>query len=144
MAMGKDDWFKVGKDLGFAGVTPEGSAIPSVGSWQRAAWERGVAAGKQLRMTSEPRKTPLSVRVEAEQAHWPQAAREHARLLADEAVKCLHTRRCERLMRSLNRLSKRYGLNKHDGQRAVDSAFPVSTQPHPDGPVTLGMLLRGE
>ena len=78
----------------------------------------------------------LEARRRARFAHWPEAAAEHLRRLAEDVVTEKNPHRVERLMRAAGRMTKRYGP-----PRALD--FPVSTQPCPEGPITAGMLLAG-
>jgi hypothetical protein len=99
-------------------------------SWQAQAYWAGFDAIKP--------KTPLAIRVEAEQVHWPQAVREHVRLLSTAFANDPHSPRAPRWGRSINRMYTRYGR----APRFHDVA--ISTQPHPDGPITIGQLLKGQ
>jgi len=69
---------------------------------------------------------------------WPIAAKEHAAKLKTDLSTELHAKRASRLLASLQRLYAR-----HEAKSRTLGDFPISTQPHPDGDVTLGMLLSG-
>jgi hypothetical protein len=73
--------------------------------------------------------------------HWPQAAAAHYRCLVGDINACKDEKRRTRLVKALSRMAIRYALPK-PVQLVAD--FPISTQPHPDGPITLGMVLAGQ
>lgn len=70
---------------------------------------------------------------------WPRAAAEHFKLLKADLYKEKSPGRKARLKAALQRLALRHGklVKKLE-------AFPISATPHPDGDISLGMLLRGE
>lgn len=109
MALMKEDWFKIGKDLAFAQAQVIPETKPREGSWQRQAWERGWKAGSNAR----------------------QQARIPARVIG---LKVISVRGPLYPPRTKHKTKKREAL----------LTFLMSTQSHPDGPITVSQLLQGQ
>jgi hypothetical protein len=133
MAMDKNDFFNRGKSdaaQGGKGCTP-----PKNGTWQRVAYDAGFAA--YGRAADSGRVSSFAQR-DVQTEGWPRAAAEHAHRLVADMNRERNPARHNRLSRALARMQKRHG--------AARSAFlstPITTQPHPDGPITIGQIFQG-
>lgn len=122
--------------------------VPNPGSWQRAAYDAGynttTIPPTREAVRAAPVKTALQAALEDRNdrafAKWPKPAREHLRMLSLD-IGSTTPERNARLLRAVSRMIKRHGPIDHT-QKVRD--FPISTQPHPDGPITVGMLLNGQ
>lgn len=81
--------------------------------------------------------------------NWPPAAREHARRLIADVQQETNMRRQLRLITALHRMDRRHGGKPQvrAGHQiiGIDEAMntPMTTQPCPEGPVTVGDILAG-
>lgn len=103
------------KQMGFNAAKTQGKLAPCAlkeGSWQLDAWSAGHAEGmKEVEVTARQHDAHriMEQRRRDAFAHWPQAAAEHGKQLALSMAATADEKRCHRLLRSFNRMVKRYG-----------------------------------
>lgn len=110
------------------------SNVMPVGSIPKPPQTRQDAAGAAIG-PAEGGRAIFSLELLRERSRgWPGAAQEHLLELAADFNMEKNLDRAARLDLAVQRLFRRHGKRRD---------FPVSTQPHPDGPATVGMLLEG-
>lgn len=125
-------WQAAAYNKGFAGVPLDGSEQPRTHTRMPAAG-RGIvpppiAPGTRKSGDVLAGVPSLAAALEARRkfrfSHWPEAASEHLRCLANDAATCRDPARVERLMRAAGRMTKRYGPPK-----AIPDNHPTNQGP---------------
>lgn len=125
-------------------VPPPGPVVP--GAARPEAKTVYVSGGRMAG------KSILAAALSVGTQNWPPAAREHARRLIEDIQQEKDTRRRLRLIAALHRMDRRHGkyqnikpLYTEHRLLSVDEAMsiPMTTQPCPEGPVTVGDILAG-